>query len=100
MASTDSNAADSQPLQRDAEALLQHGRIAFERRDWNDAFEALSVADSLLELDAADLQRLSWSASMTARDEAMLLAQERVYHAHLKVGDSLPAARAAFWLGF
>jgi ATP/maltotriose-dependent transcriptional regulator MalT len=100
MALTDPNAADAQPLQPDAQALLEQGRAAFERRDWNDAFEALSVADRHLAFDASDLQRLAWAAGMTARDDAMLSAQERVYYAHLDAGQSLPAARAAFWLGF
>src|SRR6185295_5441260 len=43
---------------------------------------------------------LAWSAGLTARDEEMLAAQERVYQARLDAGENLGAGRAAFWLGF
>jgi len=79
---------------------LERGRACFERQQWNDAFEALSAADQSTPLGVEDLHRLAWSAGLTARDEEMLATQERLYHAHLEVGEGLPAARAAFWLGF
>jgi hypothetical protein len=79
---------------------LLRGRACYERREWNDAFEALSLADQSTPLDAEDLHRLAWSAGLTARDEQMLATQERVYHARLEAGQKLVAARAAFWLGF
>ena len=44
-------------------------------------------------LEPEDLQRLAWSAGLTARDEEMLATQERVYHAWLEVGERLTAAR-------
>jgi DNA-binding CsgD family transcriptional regulator len=80
--------------------LLERGRVCFERHEWNDAFQALSLADASTPLGADDLQRLASSAGLTARDEEMLPAQERLYHAHLEAGESLAAARAALWLGF
>ena len=80
--------------------LLERGRACFERHEWNDAFHALSLADASTPLGADDLQRLASSAGLTARDEEMLPAQERLYHAHLEAGESLAAARAALWLGF
>jgi len=79
---------------------LERGRACFERHEWNDAFEALSLADESTPLGAEDLHRLAWSAGLTARDEAMLAAHERLYHLLLEAGESLAAARAAFWLGF
>jgi DNA-binding CsgD family transcriptional regulator len=79
---------------------LLRGRACYERRQWHDAFEALSLADQSAPLDAEDLQRLAWSAGLTARDDQMLATQERVYRAHLDAGDDLAAARAAFWHGF
>jgi hypothetical protein len=79
---------------------LLRGRACYERRDWNDAFEALSLADQSTPLAAEDLHRLAWSAGLTARDEQMLTTQERVYHARLEAGEDLAAARAEFWLGF
>jgi DNA-binding CsgD family transcriptional regulator len=81
-------------------SLLQRGRDCYERNEWNDAFEALSLADQSTSLDAEDLHRLAWAAGLSARDELMLATQERVYHARLAAGQDLIAARAAFWLGF
>lgn len=97
-----SNASDRDPKPRGAEVsgALERGRACFDRHEWNDAFEALSLADRSTPLAAEDLHRLAWSAGLTARDEQMLATQERVYHAHLDAGKDLAAARAAFWLGF
>jgi DNA-binding CsgD family transcriptional regulator len=90
----------SQRQETEASELLERGRAAFERHEWNDAFAALSLADQSLALDADDLERLSWSAGLTARDDEMLMTQERLYNARLDAGECLAAARAAFWLGF
>src|SRR5215813_363284 len=92
---------DRHPKRRAAEVseLLERGRGCFDRQEWNDAFEALALADQSTSLGADDLHRLAWSAGLTARDEQMLAAQERVYHARLAAGEDLVAARAAFWLG-
>jgi DNA-binding CsgD family transcriptional regulator len=97
-----SNARKGNPKHRTAEParLLERGRACFERHEWNDAFHALSLADASTPLGADDLQRLASSAGLTARDEEMLPAQERLYHAYLEAGESLAAARAALWLGF
>ena len=97
-----SDAREGNPKHRAAEParLLERGRACFERHEWNDAFHALSLADASTPLGAGDLQRLASSAGLTARDEEMLPAQERLYHAHLEAGESLAAARAALWLGF
>jgi len=79
---------------------LRRGRACYERREWNEAFEALSQADQATPLIAEDLHRLAWSAGLTARDEQMLPAYERTYHSLLAAGNELAAARAAFWIGF
>lgn len=79
---------------------LRRGRACYERREWNEAFEALSLADQATPLTAEDLHRLAWSAGLTARDEQMLAAYERTYHSLLATGHELAAARAAFWIGF
>lgn len=84
----------------DVALLLERGRGHYARREWNDAFEALSSADGALPLAADDLSLLAWSAGLTARDEQMLSAQERLYQARLKSNEIPAAARAAFWLGF
>ena len=95
-------ARDRKPKHGGAEAseLLERGRASFDRHEWNDAFEALSLADRAITLGVEDLHRLAWSAGLTARDEQMLATQARVYRARLDAGEELPAARAAFWLGF
>ena len=97
-----SDANDRRLKRRAAEipGPLERGRACFERREWNDAFEALLQADESTPLGAEDLHRLAWSAGLTARDEEMLATQERLYHALLEAGEGLAAARAAFWLGF
>ena len=96
------NNADSRPIDPSTEPseLLVRGRACYERREWNDAFEALSIADRSLRLGAEDLERLAWSAGLIARDDEMLAVLERVYHARLEAREELAAARAAFWLGF
>jgi len=79
---------------------LERGRVCYERQDWNDAFEALSASDRTVALGAEDLNRLAWSAGLTARDDEMLVALERWHNAELAAGRTLAAARAALWLGF
>lgn len=79
---------------------LERGRVCYERQDWNDAFVALSAADGTAALGAQDLERLAWSAGLTARDDEMLVALERWHQAELGAGRALVAARAALWLGF
>jgi hypothetical protein len=85
------------PTGRPSEHLLR-GRACYERGEWNDAFESLALEDESQPLDLADLHRLAWSAGLTARDEHMLSAHERLYHGYLESGQDLAAARAAFWL--
>src|SRR5262245_4023921 len=83
-----------------ASTALERGRAHFERHEWNDAFEALTLADQSAPLGPQDLGLLSWAAGLTARDEEFLGVQERLYHALLEAGETLGAARAAFWFGF
>jgi DNA-binding CsgD family transcriptional regulator len=84
----------------DAQALIARGRACYARREWADAFQALSQADRTAPLDVEDLARLTWSAALIGRDDAMLAALERQYQAHVERGEELEAARCAFWLGF
>lgn len=80
--------------------LLERGRTCFARNEWDDAFRALSLADAETPLEVEDLDRLAWSAGLTARDEEMLSTLERVYNIRLEANEDLTAARTAFWLGF
>src|SRR5690349_18339379 len=43
---------------------------------------------------------MAWSAGLSGRVDAFLSAQERLHQLHLGSGDSVGAARAAFWVGF
>ena len=93
--------SSSEPAPRgEASERLLRARVCYERGDWNDAFEALTLEDQSNPLNPEDLHRLAWSAGLTARDEQMLAAHERLYHALLEAGENLAAARAAFWTGF
>ncbi len=100
MSARDGTEFPSARIERAASDALLHGRACYERGDWDDAFEALTVADEQTRLGAEDLHRLAWSAGLTARDEDMLSTQERVCHAWLEQGEQLTAVRAAFRLGF
>jgi DNA-binding CsgD family transcriptional regulator len=76
---------------------LERGRRCYERRAWADAFESLSLADREAPLEADDLERLAFAASLAGHDDAMLATLERAYQAHLEGGRDERAARAAFW---
>ena len=79
---------------------LEQGRAAYGRRAWEEAYQALSQVDAATPLPAADLERLAWSAALTERDDALLEALERLYHAAAEADDCAEAARFSFWLGF
>ena len=77
---------------------LERGREAFARRAWADAYESLSRADHADSLRAEDLELLATSAYMLGRDDD-LSGLERAYHEYLGAGETLRAARCAFWVG-
>jgi DNA-binding CsgD family transcriptional regulator len=79
--------------------IRERGRACYQRRRWQDAFAALSQADQIEPLDAADLWLLAWSAHLTGRDEDFARTMGRAYRAHLDGGEPLSAARCAGWLG-
>jgi DNA-binding CsgD family transcriptional regulator/tetratricopeptide (TPR) repeat protein len=74
------------------------GRLAYERRAWRDAYDALSQASAAGPLAADDVERLAWSAILAGHDEPALEAFERLHQLRLDAGEALRAARAAFWL--
>jgi DNA-binding CsgD family transcriptional regulator/tetratricopeptide (TPR) repeat protein len=74
------------------------GRLAYERRAWADAYDALSQAFAASSLVADDVERLAWSAILTGRDELALDVFERLHQLRLDAGEDRRAARAAFWL--
>jgi DNA-binding NarL/FixJ family response regulator len=82
----------------DVPGELERGREAYARRAWADAYESLSRADHADSLRAEDLELLATSAYMLGRDDD-LSGLERAYHEYLGAGETLRAARCAFWVG-
>jgi DNA-binding CsgD family transcriptional regulator len=74
------------------------GRSAYARRDWGDAYGALSEASAAGPLDADDVERLAWSAMLSGHDREGLAVLERLHQLRLDAGEVLRAARVAFWL--
>jgi DNA-binding CsgD family transcriptional regulator len=79
--------------------LPKVGRDCYQRRRWGAAFDALSRADEIEPLAAADLWLLAWSAHLIGRDEDFARIMGRAYRAYLDDSESLHAARCAGWLG-
>ncbi len=88
------------PSNTEAVSDVERGRELYAQRAWLSAYEHLSAADSRCSLGVDDIERLAWSAALVGRDEALLKAQERLYHIHVQSGDCAKAARTAFWLGY
>lgn len=82
-----------------AEELLTRGRDACTEHAWTDAYHALTEADELAPLDAADLDRLALAAHLTGRIESAAGAWERAHEAHAASQDVPGAVRSAFWMG-
>src|SRR5918996_4063616 len=83
----------------DALAEVERGRELYANRAWKDTHAALSAADRQVSLEADDLERLATAAYMLGRQDEYYEALERAHQAHLNGGESLPAARCAFWVG-
>jgi DNA-binding CsgD family transcriptional regulator len=83
-----------------AELSLRRARECYERREWADAYQLLSVADRFAHLACEDLERLATAAYLIDRDLEFQQSLERAHHVHVRNGDPPRAARCAFWLGF
>jgi ATP/maltotriose-dependent transcriptional regulator MalT len=78
---------------------LHHGREAYRRGAWADAYTSLSLADHASPLSGEDLELLGSSAYLIGRDPDSERLFERAHHAYVAAGEQVRAARAAFWLG-
>ena len=87
-------------MSSNSRSLLDAARNAYQNKAWEDAFRALRRADELYGLDAADLEKLVWSAGMLDRDTEVLATMERLYQLHLDAGEPARAAYWAFFKGF
>jgi DNA-binding CsgD family transcriptional regulator len=75
----------------------ERGRTAYARREWRDAYDALSEASSEGPLDADDVERLALAAGLTGHEDSSVESFERLHQLRLDAGDVPRAARAAFW---
>jgi class 3 adenylate cyclase len=75
---------------------LRAGREAFERHDWQAAYDILSEADRQGGLPADGLHLLAQAAWFAAQPDATVEALERAHDAYLKAGDRSSAAMMAF----
>jgi len=80
-------------------SALERGRAAVARREWADAFEALSEAARDAPLEVLDAERLAWSAAFIAREDQYFHWHEHAYELHRAAGDPDRAALSAFWIG-
>jgi DNA-binding CsgD family transcriptional regulator/tetratricopeptide (TPR) repeat protein len=78
---------------------LERGRESYARRAWLHSYAELSVADQAVPLGAEDIERLATSAYMLGRDDEHLGGLERAHQVYLDAGETLRAARCAFWVG-
>ena len=79
---------------------LARGRTAFAANSWAEASAHLSAADKILPLDAEDLECLATAAYMAGEDLASADARTRAHHRFLERGETIRAARSAFWMAF
>ncbi|HLT26354.1 MAG TPA: helix-turn-helix transcriptional regulator [Zeimonas sp.] len=78
---------------------LERARAACERRRWSEAYRLLMHADASETLCADDLDRLATSAYLVGRESDFDRCLERAHREHARNGESLRAARCAFWRG-
>jgi len=86
-------------MSKNLPGTIQAARSAYERGAWADAAELFLRADQEASLAIEDLESLVWAAAISAKDNEMLAALERVYAYHAARNDHEESARAAFWSG-
>ena len=79
--------------------LLERGRASYARGAWRDAHEAFSSADHLAPLAVEDLELLATVAYMLGNEPEYVTRLERAHRIYLDDGETLRAARVAFWIG-
>ncbi len=81
-----------------AAGALERGRGSYARQEWEAAFADLSLADRSSPLPAEDLVRLATAAQLLGRDAEGIEAGLRAHQEFSRLGNSVGAARCAFWL--
>src|SRR5215470_400781 len=79
---------------------LEQGRDAFRKQAWGKAFSHFCAADRKSSLVPEDLVDFAQAALLTGRETEGVDLLARAHRDFLNGGDSLRAARCAFWLGF
>ena len=74
------------------------GRIAYSRRQWRQAFDHLSAADSESVLSPADLVQLGDAAYLIGDESEAIAVWTRAHTGFVEQADTLRASRVAFWL--
>lgn len=101
-AARNSRGTSERPLDITAMAAMSRMRVslrtglqAFERNDWDAAFEALSAAEAAGPLPPEDLERLAEAAWWIGKSEECIKMRERVYAMYVESGDAHRAAGVA-----
>ncbi|MBW3603668.1 MAG: LuxR C-terminal-related transcriptional regulator [Actinobacteria bacterium] len=85
------------PTTTDSGAIAR-ARAAAERRAWDEAFAAFSIADAAAPLQADDLEVWATAAYLLGHVDTAVDAQARAFQGH---GDDVAAAvRCGFWIAF
>jgi DNA-binding CsgD family transcriptional regulator len=77
---------------------LTLARSAFDRQDWNNAYQALVAADREHPLEPDDIERLAIAASLLGQDVESTALWTRAHQEFHSRHQGERAARAAFWL--
>jgi class 3 adenylate cyclase len=83
-------------VSRPPDELIEAGRIALQRHQWQEAYDALSEADRQGAPTGEGLELLAWAAYWTGHPDETVEAVERAYGAYLKEGNRASAAMMAF----
>ena len=78
---------------------LEQARAAYAGRSWLAASEAYIRIDEDQSLAPEDLERLTMSLLMLARDDEAVATLERAHLIYVELGEPLRAARSATWIG-
>jgi len=78
---------------------LDRARASFARHAWVEAHDAFLAADRDTPLELVDLERVGLAAHLTGNDDEAIELWGRAHHEAIRAGDTIEAARHAFWLG-
>ena len=78
---------------------LERARAAYAESSWLAAYDAFSRADEAEPLGPDDLELLTMSLLMLARDDDAVATLERAHHLYTERGETLRAAQSATWIG-